>query len=44
MFQYFRSVEEMEWALEVALSLGKPVGATMCIGPNGDEAGVCIEE
>ena len=34
--QYFHCVEEMEWALELALSYDKPVAATMCIGPMGD--------
>ena len=34
--QYFHCVEEMEWALELALSYDKPVAATMCIGPTGD--------
>ena len=34
--QYFHCVEEMEWALELALSYNKPVAATMCIGPTGD--------
>ena len=26
----------MEWAIEFALEYGKPVAATMCIGPKGD--------
>merc|ERR1719347_333411 len=30
----------MEWALELALSYGLPVAATMCIGPLGDGDGV----
>ena len=30
----------MEWAIELALSYGKPVAATMCIGPTGDGSGV----
>ena len=34
--EYFHSIEEMEWALELALSYNKPVAATMCIGPLGD--------
>ena len=34
--EYFHCVEEMEWALELALSYNKPVAATMCIGPTGD--------
>jgi betaine-homocysteine S-methyltransferase len=42
--EYFRNIEEMEWALEIALATGKPVAATMCMGPNGDEAGVPVGE
>ena len=38
--QYFRNVEEMEWAIEHVKTYGKPVAATICIGPNGDEDGV----
>jgi len=36
----------MEWALELLRDCGngKPVAATMCIGPNGDEAGVSVGE
>ena len=34
--QYFHNIEEMEWAIELALSYNKPVAATMCIGPGGD--------
>ena len=34
--QYFHNIEEMEWAIELALSYNKPVAATMCIGPCGD--------
>jgi len=38
--EYFRNIIEMEWAIELALSYGLPVAATMCIGPKGDEQGV----
>ena len=38
--QYFHNIEEMEWAIELALSYGKPVAATMCMGPTEDGAGV----
>ncbi len=31
---------EMEWAIELALEYGKPVAATMCMGPKGDGDGV----
>ena len=34
--EYFHNIEEMEWAIELALSYDKPVAATMCIGPCGD--------
>ena len=34
----------MEWAIEEVKSYGKPVAATMCIGPNGDEDGVPLNE
>jgi len=42
--EYFRSILEMEWAIEVAVEFGLPVAATMCIGPGGDEAGVAVGE
>jgi len=38
--QYFEHVEEMEWAIDVAVSTCLPVAATMCIGPEGDMHGV----
>jgi len=38
--EYFHHIEEMEWAIDLALSYGKPVAATMCMGPTGDGAGV----
>ena len=38
--QYFEYVEEMEWAIEVAVTSCLPVAATMCIGPEGDMHGV----
>ena len=34
--QYFEHVEEAEWAVQVLKTTGKPVAATMCIGPEGD--------
>jgi len=42
--EYFRNILEMEWAIEVALETGLPVGATMCMGPKGDESGVSVGE
>lgn len=38
--QYFEHVEEAEWAVEVLKATGKPVAATLCIGPEGDLNGV----
>ena len=38
--QYFHNIEEMEWAIELALRYDLPVAATMCLGPAGDGAGV----
>ena len=34
--EYFNNIEEMEWAIELALTYNKPVAATMCMGPHGD--------
>lgn len=34
----------MEWAIEVCASSGKPIAATMCIGPEGDLNGVSAAE
>ena len=42
--QYFPFIEEMEWAIEVAKNYGKPVAATMCIGPISDKKGVSSGE
>lgn len=39
-FQYFEHVEEAVWAVEVLKEAGKPVAATLCIGPEGDLNGV----
>ncbi|XP_043448736.1 S-methylmethionine--homocysteine S-methyltransferase BHMT2 isoform X2 [Prionailurus bengalensis] len=38
--EYFEHAEEAMWAVEVLKALGKPVAATMCIGPDGDMHGV----
>ena len=38
--QYFRNLEEMEWALEVLSACGLPLLASLCIGPRGDSAGI----
>ena len=38
--KYFRHVEEIEWAIEVALEFEKPVASTVCISPSADAAGV----
>ena len=42
--EYFEHVEEMEWAVEVCKRSGKPVAASMCIGPEGDLHGVSAAE
>ncbi|XP_029370890.1 betaine--homocysteine S-methyltransferase 1 isoform X3 [Echeneis naucrates] len=34
--KYFEHVEEAEWAVQVLKTTGKPVAATLCIGPEGD--------
>ncbi|ELT97994.1 hypothetical protein CAPTEDRAFT_135004, partial [Capitella teleta] len=34
--EYFERLEEIEWAIEVCKTFGKPIAATMCIGPDGD--------
>lgn len=39
-FQYFEHVEEAEWAVQELKTAGKPVAATLCIGPEGDLNGV----
>lgn len=38
--QYFEHVEEAVWAVEVLKGTGKPVAASMCIGPEGDMHGI----
>uniref|UniRef100_A0A671G008 Betaine--homocysteine S-methyltransferase 2 n=1 Tax=Rhinolophus ferrumequinum TaxID=59479 RepID=A0A671G008_RHIFE len=35
--KYFEHAEEAVWAVEVLKESGKPVAATMCIGPEGDK-------
>ncbi|KAA8592707.1 hypothetical protein FQN60_018162 [Etheostoma spectabile] len=40
--EYFEHVEEAVWAVEVLKETGKPVAATMCIGPDGDMHGAQI--
>lgn len=40
MLQYFEHVEEAEWAVQVLKATGKPVAASLCIGPMGDMHGV----
>ncbi|XP_069950517.1 betaine--homocysteine S-methyltransferase 1 isoform X2 [Cherax quadricarinatus] len=42
--EYFEHVEEIEWAIEVCLKMGKAVVASMCIGPEGDLHGVPVGE
>uniref|UniRef100_I3KAP1 Betaine--homocysteine S-methyltransferase 1 n=1 Tax=Oreochromis niloticus TaxID=8128 RepID=I3KAP1_ORENI len=38
--EYFEHVEEAEWAVQVLKTSGKPVAASLCIGPKGDMHGV----
>lgn len=38
--QYFEHVEEAEWAVQALKATGKPVAATLCIGPEGDLNGI----
>ena len=42
--EYFHNIEEMEWAIEECLKTSLPVGASMCIGPEGDMHGVSAAE
>ncbi|KAJ8781877.1 hypothetical protein J1605_010625 [Eschrichtius robustus] len=42
--EYFEHVEEAVWAVEALKASGKPVAATMCIGPEGDLHGVAPGE
>jgi len=42
--EYFEHVEEMEWAIEACKKTGKPVAATMCIGPKGDLHGIPADQ
>uniref|UniRef100_A0A3Q2CUD6 Betaine--homocysteine S-methyltransferase 1-like n=1 Tax=Cyprinodon variegatus TaxID=28743 RepID=A0A3Q2CUD6_CYPVA len=42
--QYFEHVEEAEWAVQVLKTSGKPVAASLCIGPEGDMHGVSPAE
>ena len=37
-------MEEIEWAIEAAKETGKPVVASMCIGPHKDKNGVSTGE
>jgi len=34
----------MEWAIELCKSYGKPIAATMAIGPKGDRSGISAGE
>jgi len=42
--EYFFYIQEMEWAIELCKKFGKPIAATMAIGPKGDRAGVSVGE
>ena len=43
-FKHFRVCEEAEWAVETLKKIGKPVMASLCVGPDGDHNGTSIEE
>ena len=42
--EFFRSVTELEWALEVCLESGLPVGAMLCMSPGGELGGASVEQ
>merc|ERR1739838_1169144 len=42
--EYFEHAEEMEWAIEECKKTKLPVGANMCIGPEGDMHGISAGE
>merc|ERR1712002_1431438 len=42
--EHFFYIQEMEWAIELCKSYGKPIAATMAIGPKGDRNGVSVGE
>uniref|UniRef100_A0A8C6UN78 Betaine-homocysteine methyltransferase n=1 Tax=Neogobius melanostomus TaxID=47308 RepID=A0A8C6UN78_9GOBI len=42
--KYFEHVEEAEWAVQVLKTSGKPVAASLAIGPEGDLHGVSVGE
>ncbi|XP_070566449.1 betaine--homocysteine S-methyltransferase 1-like isoform X2 [Ptychodera flava] len=42
--EFFGSIEELEWGVEVMKATGMPLAATMRLGPSGDQSDVSIEE
>ncbi|XP_063050462.1 betaine--homocysteine S-methyltransferase 1-like [Engraulis encrasicolus] len=44
MAEYFADVEEAVWVVEVLVTSGKPVAATLCMSPAGDKKGVSPAE
>ena len=42
--EFFRNVTELEWAVEVCLGSGLPVGAMLCMGPGGELGGASVEQ
>ncbi|XP_063051585.1 betaine--homocysteine S-methyltransferase 1-like [Engraulis encrasicolus] len=44
MAEYFANVEEAVWAVEVLVTSGKPVAATLCMSPAGDKKKVSPAE
>ena len=43
-FKYFHFCEEAEWAVETLKKTGKPIIASLCVGPDGDHHGISTEE
>ena len=41
--EFFQFITEMEWAIEAAVETGLPVGAMLCMGPDGEEGGASVE-
>ena len=42
--EFFRHVTELEWAVEACLNSGLPIGAMLCMGPDGEEGGASVEQ
>ena len=42
--QFFKKVEEAEWAIETMVEMGIPVACTMRLPPSGDHTGVSVQD